>query len=559
MDGWIVAAAIDGDEDDTRRRRRVTMTTTMTTTTTMATKPTTKPTSKRRGRGTATTNSDSAKVGVVAGVEEARPQRKEDDDVEEKKKKGRKPKPKRRPVVGESGGDGDGDDRSGVKKKSAAAKKDEEDVGETETVAPKRKKQTPKKKKQTDEAATTKKTPTPTSNDDDKKKEKVSAVSASASASAKTRLTKNPLFEESNQASREKQKPRREDNKGKPKRANAIEKGTKTTKKNQARSQKRDETLSPRAPVKEAPGVVVEDPDEWLCPLGSPCDYRCVLRFDAPMKDWVLSDDGAAVASELADTLACGDGKVSLTFLGWNGQIFAALDCAAPRWVETLDRVAALMEVKLRDLNRIALRMQQANLLESERVRIMQEIEDGLRCEFTLGYMAMQNLLLDGGARINEVKEMCEVDRVIVDTRKRTIRIVGRDAAEVSKARDMLEMAYETIENVPEMALRIIIGKGGSKVNDIKARTGAEISINFDKQSVFIRGRPSQVKSAKVLINSCIKTYEVEHVEVTYEDLDDVREELSRLQMEWGARPVQYLREGRGGRGGRGGLRMPAA
>ena len=482
--------------------------------------------------------------------------------MEEKKKKGRKPKPKRRPVVGESGGDGDGDDRSGVKKKSAAAKKDEEDVGETdETVAPKRKKQTPKKKKQTDEAATTKKTPTPTSNDDDKKKEKVSAVSASASASAsaKKRMTKNPLFEESNQASREKQKPRREDNKGKPKRANAIEKGTKTTKKNQARSQKRDETLSPRAPVKEAPGVVVEDPDEWLCPLGSPCDYRCVLRFDAPMKDWVLSDDGAAVASELADTLACGDGKVSLTFLGWNGQIFAALDCAAPRWVETLDRVAALMEVKLRDLNRIALRMQQANLLESERVRIMQEIEDGLRCEFTLGYMAMQNLLLDGGARINEVKEMCEVDRVIVDTRKRTIRIVGRDAAEVSKARDMLEMAYETIENVPEMALRIIIGKGGSKVNDIKARTGAEISINFDKQSVFIRGRPSQVKSAKVLINSCIKTYEVEHVEVTYEDLDDVREELSRLQMEWGARPVQYLREGRGGRGGRGGLRMPAA
>jgi polyribonucleotide nucleotidyltransferase len=173
--------------------------------------------------------------------------------------------------------------------------------------------------------------------------------------------------------------------------------------------------------------------------------------------------------------------------------------------------------------------------------------------------MAMQNLLLDGGARINEVKEMCEVDRVIVDTRKRTIRIVGRDAAEVSKARDMLEMAYETIENVPEMALRIIVGKGGSKVNDIKARTGAEISVNFDKQSVFIRGRPSQVKSAKVLVNSCIKTYEVEHVEVTYEDLDDVREELSRLQMEWGARPVQYVREGRGGRGGRGGLRMPAA
>lgn len=541
-----------------RRRTSVTMTTT---------KPTKK---KPSGRG-------KAAVTAVAAAETKTMSGKDDDDVArqhqtkdvEKKKKNpaTKPKPKtpkRKPPVGESGGDddggvvvgeSDGNDRSRGVTKPAAKKKDEDarEIGDA-GAAKKKKKKPAAKKKPTDEAV----------NDDDDKKKKSSTASASASApaSVKKQLTNNPLFEESNKAEREKkQKPRREDNnnKAKPKRANAIEKGAKTATKNQARSQKRDEKLPPRGPVKEAPGVVVEDPDEWLRPLGSPCDYRCVLRFDAPMRDWVLSDDGAAVASELADSLACGDGKVSLTFLGWNGQIFAALDCAAPRWVETLDRVAALMEVKLHDLNRIALRMQQANLLESERVRIMQEIEDGLRCEFTLGYMAMQNLLLDGGARINEVKEMCEVDRVIVDTRKRTIRIVGRDAAEVSKARDMLEMAYETIENVPEMALRIIVGKGGSKVNDIKARTGAEISVNFDKQSVFIRGRPSQVKSAKVLVNSCIKTYEVEHVEVTYEDLDDVREELSRLQMEWGARPVQYVREGRGGRGGRGGLRMPAA
>jgi len=516
---------------------------------------------------TAETTTETKTTTTTNGKDDGDVARHRTKDVEKKQTKPKAKKPKRKPV-GESGGDdgavvvgeSDGNDRSrgvtkpAVKKKPAAKKKDEDarEVGDADAAKKKKKKKPAAKKKQTYEAAND-------DDDDDDKKKKLSTTSASV----KKHLTNNPLFEKSNEAEREnKQKPRREDNnnnKAKPKRANAIEKGAKMAKKKQARSQKRDEKLPQRGPVKEAPGVVVEDPDEWLRPLGSPCDYRCVLRFDAPMRDWVLSDDGAAVASELADSLACGDGKVSLTFLGWNGQIFAALDCAAPRWVETLDRVAALMEVKLHDLNRIALRMQQANLLESERVRIMQEIEDGLRCEFTLGYMAMQNLLLDGGARINEVKEMCEVDRVIVDTRKRTIRIVGRDAAEVSKARDMLEMAYETIENVPEMALRIIVGKGGSKVNDIKARTGAEISVNFDKQSVFIRGRPSQVKSAKVLVNSCIKTYEVEHVEVTYEDLDDVREELSRLQMEWGARPVQYVREGRGGRGGRGGLRMPAA
>lgn len=534
--------------------------------TTTKTKPTKKKPSAPRGKTTATEGETTTEAKTTNGKGDVSEHQTKDVEKTKPKAKAKpKAKPKRK-AVGEGGGDddavvvgeSDGNDRSrGVTKpagkKKPAKKEEDEDAREIgDAGAAAKKKKPAAKKKQTDEAA----------NDDDDDNKKKKSSTTSASASVKKQLTNNPLFEESNKVEREnKQKPRREDNnnKAKPKRANAIEKGAKTAKKNQARSQKRDEKLPTRGPVKEAPGVVVEDPDEWLRPLGSPCDYRCVLRFDAPMRDWVLSDDGAAVASELADSLACGDGKVSLTFLGWNGQIFAALDCAAPRWVETLDRVAALMEVKLHDLNRIALRMQQANLLESERVRIMQEIEDGLRCEFTLGYMAMQNLLLDGGARINEVKEMCEVDRVIVDTRKRTIRIVGRDAAEVSKARDMLEMAYETIENVPEMALRIIVGKGGSKVNDIKARTGAEISVNFDKQSVFIRGRPSQVKSAKVLVNSCIKTYEVEHVEVTYEDLDDVREELSRLQMEWGARPVQYVREGRGGRGGRGGLRMPAA
>ena len=93
----------------------------------------------------------------------------------------------------------------------------------------------------------------------------------------------------------------------------------------------------------------------------------------------------------------------------------------------------------------------------------------------------------------------------------------------------------------------MIVGKGGAKVNDIQQRTGAIINIGWDKNAVYMRR--SSVKSAMILVKSCIKTYEVEHVEVTYEDLDEVRDELARLDMEWGGSNVHYMpnRVGRGG------------
>lgn len=47
------------------------------------------------------------------------------------------------------------------------------------------------------------------------------------------------------------------------------------------------------------------------------------------------------------------------------------------------------------------------------------------------------------------------------------IRIVGADVVEVFRARDMFEVAYESIEDVLELVLCMIIGKGGVKVNDI--------------------------------------------------------------------------------------------
>ena len=78
-------------------------------------------------------------------------------------------------------------------------------------------------------------------------------------------------------------------------------------------------------------------------------------------------------------------------------------------------------------------------MLETERQRIQDEI-GRLRCEFTLGYKAMQDLLMDGSEKLNHVRSVCDIDRVVVDQRKRTIRIVGKDALEVSRARDMLRL-----------------------------------------------------------------------------------------------------------------------
>lgn len=41
--------------------------------------------------------------------------------------------------------------------------------------------------------------------------------------------------------------------------------------------------------------------------------------------------------------------------------------------------------------------------------------------------------------------------------------------------------------------------------------------MDWDKSVVFIRGSSSAVKSAMIFVKSCIKTYEVEYVEVMYD------------------------------------------
>ena len=288
-----------------------------------------------------------------------------------------------------------------------------------------------------------------------------------------------------------------------------------------------------------------------------------VLATDGNTKAWALSDGGRELAQALSEALSCGDGAVTMTiFQDADGgvareddDVFVGLDVSKDAHVDVLDRVEMLVEVTLGDLVRIRRRVAAASLLENERLKIQDEIDAGLRCEFSLGYKAMQDLLMDGGAKVKHVQNVCDVDRVVVDARQRTIRIVGKDAREVARARDMLEVAHETIEAVPDLALRMIVGKGGAKVNDIQKRTGAHVSVSFDKNSVFVRGCPSAVKSAMILVKSCIKTYEVEHVEVTPETLDDVREELARLDMEWGGSNVHYVGGDRGNRGPRNGGR----
>ena len=305
-----------------------------------------------------------------------------------------------------------------------------------------------------------------------------------------------------------------------------------------------------RAPAVGPPMTITrgESVQKW-----SNSTTRAALRVEASIRDWIRADGGRELARELQEALSCGDGHVTMQVCeeSGSGALFVGLHCGEAKFAHALQRVHALVEVKLDDCVRIRRRTGVADMLENERMKIQAEIDAGLRCEFTLGYKAMQDLLLDGGDKLNQVKEVCDVERVVVDPRKRTIRIVGADAAEVSRARDMLEVAYESIEDVPELALRMIIGKGGAKVNDIQQRTGANIKVDWDKSAVFIRGPPSAVKSAMILVKSCIKTYEVEHVEVTYDQLDEVRGELARLDMEWGGSPVHYVQGGRGGGRGR--------
>lgn len=261
--------------------------------------------------------------------------------------------------------------------------------------------------------------------------------------------------------------------------------------------------------------------------------------------------------AQLANWLSTPEGRdtVVSAAIGVGDVVFGATAIALRGdYPEEVDRAALLVEAVFDHRVRLHSRLAVKDRLDAERAKIQAELDAGLRVEFPVQPHLMGMIVGVKGVRIKAVREQCDIDRVVVDRDLHVIRIVGRDPAEVRKARQMLELRVETVEAKDDRTRRVLIGKGGATINDVQRRSGAmSIDVDHDRGVVKILGTASAAAAAKVLIEVHIAT--LNDLDAAADDLEELRGEIQRLDTAWGEE-THYTSVGGGYHGGRGGGRF---
>ena len=261
--------------------------------------------------------------------------------------------------------------------------------------------------------------------------------------------------------------------------------------------------------------------------------------------------------AQLANWLSTPEGRdtVVSAAIGVGDVVFGATTIALRGdYPEEVDRAALLVEAVFDHRVRLHSRLAVKDRLDAERAKIQAELDAGLRVEFPVQPHLMGMIVGVKGVRIKAVREQCDIDRVVVDRDLHVIRIVGRDPAEVRKARQMLELRVETVEAKDDRTRRVLIGKGGATINDVQRRSGAmSIDVDHDRGVVKILGTASAAAAAKVLIEVHIAT--LNDLDAAADDLEELRGEIQRLDTAWGEE-THYTSVGGGYHGGRGGGRF---
>lgn len=225
---------------------------------------------------------------------------------------------------------------------------------------------------------------------------------------------------------------------------------------------------------------------------------------------------------------------------------------------EEVDRAALLVESVLERRIKLQQRLAIKDKLDQERAKVQDELDRGLRVEFTVDPKFMGMVVGAKGSRIRMVQERCRIDRVVVDREACVVRIVGSDPVEVRKARNLLEVKEEIVAAPDDRARRVLIGKGGKNIQDVQKRSGA-VSIDVDHTEGVVRilGTASAAAAAKVLVESLVS--HLDEMDAATDELENLRWEIERLDTAWGEDNF-YSRAGPaggspfgGGRGGRGG------
>ena len=161
-----------------------------------------------------------------------------------------------------------------------------------------------------------------------------------------------------------------------------------------------------------------------------------------------------------------------------------------------------------------------------------------------------------GGAHVRRVTEETGVDRVVVDREAGVVRIVGHRAADVARARAMLEVCSVAVR-VPEDKVGYIVGKEGKNINELQAKSGAtQLRLAQEGASgavVRVLGSRAACDKARLLIEAQLDF--LHQAEAEAAEVESMKRQLEAMNTSWGEESFLVMRGGGGDRDGHGGGR----
>lgn len=163
------------------------------------------------------------------------------------------------------------------------------------------------------------------------------------------------------------------------------------------------------------------------------------------------------------------------------------------------------------------------------------EFENGQRVEFSVPEALIGLVIGKAGANVNKVKELTGVDRIVVDTKTRAVRIRGGDPAQVKRARGMLEF-QETVLPIDMSQVGSVIGEKGKNLTDVWKKSGCihvnlETGNNAEQRFLRLVGTKQSVQLAQDLIETQLE-FQKRLFGLKQEELT-IKKQLDRIDSEF--------------------------
>lgn len=280
-------------------------------------------------------------------------------------------------------------------------------------------------------------------------------------------------------------------------------------------------------------------------PQGVSFDFSSLHRSEIPVPESVRNNPHVSASS--FDRLTSLSGAMTISIDHERGVLVITGS------QESITKAKALAAIHFKHLEQMLKLQANKDRLSQALQKEKERIENGHTEEFAVAADLIGTVIGKNGSNIRKAQEIPGVESIKVENEKGIIRILGTTAEAARQARALLEILSERVP-VPEKELPGLIGKGGSSIKEIEQASGC-IRIRVDERpardeskkgprrtkaydnatvDVFLVGTRDAVAAARMIIEEHLKFRE--EVGQLDTDLDDIKQELSRINAAFGLR-----------------------